>query len=95
MGTSPVYERRLCRLDETAREVSERQVLPGEGLRERFEQQRPTTALPGAYSVFQGVTDRFGDQWPCRLGRTGSSSPEWLLVGTPSLSGDVDLGGNS
>ena len=25
-------------LDETAREVSERQVLPAEGLRERFEQ---------------------------------------------------------
>ena len=44
-------------LDETAREVSERQVLPGEGLRERFEQQRPTTALRQAYSVFQGVTD--------------------------------------
>jgi tetraacyldisaccharide-1-P 4'-kinase len=32
-------------LDETAREVSERQVLPAGGLRERFEQQRPITAL--------------------------------------------------
>jgi hypothetical protein len=32
-------------LDETAREVSERQVLPSGGLRERFEQQRPITAL--------------------------------------------------
>ena len=28
-------------LDETAREVSERQVLPAEGPRERIEQQRP------------------------------------------------------
>ena len=32
-------------VDETAREVSERQVLPAEGLRERIEQQRPITAL--------------------------------------------------
>jgi hypothetical protein len=32
-------------LDETAREVSERQVLPAGGLRERIEQQRPITAL--------------------------------------------------
>ena len=32
-------------LDETAREVSERQVLPAEGLRETIEQQRPITAL--------------------------------------------------
>jgi tetraacyldisaccharide-1-P 4'-kinase len=31
-------------LDETAREVSERQVLPAGGLRERIEQQRPITA---------------------------------------------------
>lgn len=38
--------RRFCRfLDETAREVSERQVLPAGGLRERIEQQRPITAL--------------------------------------------------
>lgn len=33
-------------LDETARQVSERQVLPTEALRERIEQQRPITALP-------------------------------------------------
>lgn len=32
-------------LDETARQVSERQVLPTEALRERIEQQRPITAL--------------------------------------------------
>jgi hypothetical protein len=31
--------------DETPRELSEGQVLPAEGLRERFEQQRPITAL--------------------------------------------------
>ena len=39
-------------LDETAREVSERQVLPAGGLRESFEQQRPITALRRAYSFF-------------------------------------------
>jgi tetraacyldisaccharide-1-P 4'-kinase len=33
-------------LDETAREVSERQILPAGGLRERIEHQRPITALP-------------------------------------------------
>jgi hypothetical protein len=32
-------------LDETARQVNERQVLPAGGLRERIEQQRPITAL--------------------------------------------------
>ena len=95
VGTSPAYERRFCRLDETAREVSERQVLPGEGQRGKFEQKRPTTALRRPYSLFQCVTDQFGDRWPCRLGRTGLSSPEWQLVGTPGLSGDVDLGCNS
>ena len=39
-------------LDETAREVSERQVLPAGGLRERFEQQRPITARRRAYSFW-------------------------------------------
>jgi hypothetical protein len=39
-------------LDETAREVSERQVLPAVGQREIFVQQRPITALPRAYSFF-------------------------------------------
>jgi hypothetical protein len=33
-------------------EVSERQVLPGDGLRERFEQWRPITALLRPYSFF-------------------------------------------
>jgi hypothetical protein len=46
-------------LDETAREVSERQVLPGGGLRERFEQQQPITALRRLYSFFRRVTDQF------------------------------------
>ena len=41
----PAGERRSVALDETAREVSERQILPAEGLRERIEQQRPITAL--------------------------------------------------
>ena len=44
-------------VDETAREVSERQVLPAGGLRERFEQQRPirptqSMVLPG-YEGYQ------------------------------------------
>jgi tetraacyldisaccharide-1-P 4'-kinase len=43
-------------LDETAREVSERQVLPAGGLRERFGQQRPITALRGTYSFFAKPT---------------------------------------
>jgi hypothetical protein len=44
-------------LDETAREVSVRQDLPGGALRERFEQQRPRTALRQVYSVFRRVSD--------------------------------------
>jgi hypothetical protein len=39
-------------LDETAREVSERQVLPTGSQREIFVQERPITALRPAYSFF-------------------------------------------
>ena len=37
-GQAPVVNGVSVALDETAREVSERQVLPAGGLRERFEQ---------------------------------------------------------
>jgi hypothetical protein len=47
-------------LDETAREVDERQVLPAGGLREGFEQQRPITALWRPYSLTRRVTDNLG-----------------------------------
>lgn len=45
-------------MDETAREVNERQVLPSGGPRERFEQQRPITAPRRAYSFFGHKTDQ-------------------------------------
>jgi hypothetical protein len=40
-------------LDETAREVSERQVLPAGGLRERFDRQRPRTVPRARLLLFQ------------------------------------------
>ena len=43
-------------VDETAREVNERRVLPPGGLRETFEQSRPITALNRSYSSFQRIT---------------------------------------
>jgi len=46
-------------LDETAREVDERQVLPAGGLREGFEQQRPITVLRLTVLLLK-ATDQFG-----------------------------------
>lgn len=76
-------ERRFCRfLDETAREVSERQVLPAGGLRERIEQQRPITALHLTILLLEAcnrpiwlIGHRSGRASPIRSGRTS-----WLMA---------------
>jgi hypothetical protein len=82
-------------LDETTREVSERQVLPAGGLRERIEQQRPIAALGGQYSFTRRVTDQFGRSsiasvefprsWQSR--RILGLAPTNAEIGVPSVSG--------
>jgi len=52
-------------LDETAREVSERQVLPAGGLRERFELQRPI-AVPRASLLLFGANRSVSAQTAAR-----------------------------
>ena len=61
-------------LDETAREVDERQgSLPG-ALREGFEQQRPITALERPYSFTRACNRQFG-----RIGPSLGRAP-WLIA---------------
>jgi hypothetical protein len=53
-GDESWYERRFCRLDETAREVSERQVLPSEACARDSSssgRQRPYTEHTRFFSV--------------------------------------------
>lgn len=73
-------------LDETAREVSERQALPGENLRERFEQQRPITARVEAYSDLTLITRQLG---PVSL-RTISERAAWASAQRPLAPGKAE-----
>ena len=76
-------------LDETAREVSERQVLPAGGLRERFEQ-RPITALRGSYSFFGRYPTNF--KATVHSQRAGAHRARWRCQVAPKIpSGQVGV----
>ena len=53
-------------MDETAREVSERQTCPAGACARRFEQQRPITALKGQSTPFKASLPALGHPQPAR-----------------------------